>query len=131
MQNQPPSRPKTYRRKLPRPDERGRIRVVVGQVKDNDGTMNAARFTVGNAADTAPVDAMRRLDAIRNLYARQCAELGVDHWIGWVACWATRLAQAVPVVVYGKDDPCKGFTEGVAGDYLSVVLQLQAWGTPI
>jgi hypothetical protein len=39
MQNQPPPRPKAYRRKLPRPDERGRIRVVVGQAKNNDGTM--------------------------------------------------------------------------------------------
>ena len=134
MQDQPPARPKTYRRELPRPDERGRIRVVVGQAKDFEGRIYAARFTVGNAADTAPADAMRRLDAIRNLYARQCAELGIDYWEGWVWCWAARLAQAVPLVVYGGHDPRTGFatsSEGTAGDELRAIAQLQAWGTPI
>ena len=93
MQNQQPPRPKTYRRKLPRPDERGRIRVVVGQAKDYEGRIYSARFTVGTTADTAPADAMRRLDAIRDLYARQCAELGIDYWAGWVWGWAARLAK--------------------------------------
>jgi hypothetical protein len=134
MQDQSPARPKTYRRKLPRPDERGRIRGVVGQSRDYDGKMYPARFTVGNAADTAPANAMRRLDAIRDLYARQCAELGVDYWVGWIWCWAARLAQAVPLVVYGEHDlDTKSATasEGAAGDNLRQIAQLQAWGTPI
>ncbi len=59
--------------------------------------MYPARFAVGNAADISPADAMRRLDAVRDLYARQCAELSVDYWTEWVWCWATRLAQSVPL----------------------------------
>ena len=113
MQEQRPARPKTYRRKLPRPDERGRIRVVVGQAKDGDGRMYPARFSVGNAADTAPADAMRRLDAVRTSTPGSAQDLGVDYWIGWVWFWAVRVAQAVPVVVYGKDEPCTGFGKGV------------------
>jgi hypothetical protein len=91
-------RVKTYRRKLPRPDERGRIRSVVGQTMEG----SLVRFTVGTHETTSPTDAMKRLDAIRNLYARQCAELGIDYWAGWVQEWAYRLSQAVPIVVYAS-----------------------------
>jgi hypothetical protein len=72
---------------------------------------------------------MKRLDAIRNLYDRQCKELGLDYWAGWVQGWALKLAQHVPVVVYASDAALRN--EGLAGEELALVSQLQAWGVPI
>lgn len=120
-----PDRPKVYRRRIPRPDERGRIRPVVGRTVDG----SPARFTVGTRETTSPADAMRRLDAIRNLYARQCTELGIDHWACWVQDWANRLAQEMPIVVYASDYALSN--TGQAAEELYIVRQLQAWGVPI
>ena len=136
-------RPKTYRRKLPRPDERGRIRVVVGRTLEYEGRIRdeggkaigykgkryPARFTIGTKDATSPADAMKRLDAIRYLYDRQCKELGLDFWAGWVHGWALKLAQNVPIVVYASDTALNN--EGQAGEELGLVSQLQAWGVPI
>ena len=118
-------RPKTYRRELPRPDERGRIRPVVGQTLEGV----PARFTVGTRATTSPVDALKRLNAIRDLYARQCEELGIDYWAGWVYSWAIRLTQGVPIVVYASG--AAESNEGQAAEELAIVQQLQSWGVPI
>ena len=130
MQDKPP-RAKTYRCQLPRPDERGRIRPIVGRCQGPDGTTRPVRFTVGTRNNAAPADMMRRLEAIRNLYARQCTELQIDHWKGWVLQFANRLAQGIPIVVYDDKDPCKGFGSSVTADYWGIILQLQAWGVPI
>jgi len=86
------------------------------------------RFQVGTKK-TSEVEAMRRLDAIRNLYDRQCAELGLDFWAGWVWSWAIKLAQAVPVVVHAS--PAATRIPGQAAEELAIVRQLQSWGAPI
>jgi hypothetical protein len=118
-------RPRTYRRELPQPDERGRMRPVVGRTLEGV----PARFTVGTHATTSPADALKRLNAIRDLYARQCAELGIDYWAGWVHSWAVRLAQGVPIVVYASG--AAQSNEGQAAEELAIVQQLQSWGVPI
>ena len=128
-------RPKTYRRGLPRPDERGRIRVVVGQARAfengtyQSGKMHPVRFTIGTREATAPADAIRRLDAIRNLYERQCREYSINYWASWVGDWALKLAREVPVVVYASDYAL--CNEGQAAEELLIVKKLQAWGVPI
>jgi hypothetical protein len=106
-----------------------------GRTKDGDGRTiyhgkrQPARFTVGTHETTSPADALRRLNAIRDLYDRQCQELGLDFWAGWVHGWACRLAQNVPIVVYASDFALRN--KGGAAEELHIVLKLQAWGTPI
>jgi hypothetical protein len=102
---------------------------VVGETKDYSGRTRPARFTVGTHETTSPADAMKRLDAIRNLYDRQCKELGLDYWAGWVQGWALRLAQDIPIVVYASDFALRN--EGGAAEELILVHKLQAWGVPI
>jgi hypothetical protein len=50
----------------------------------------AARFQVGSRNTTAEAEALKRLDAIRDLYDRQCRELGLDYGAGWVRAWAMK-----------------------------------------
>ena len=118
------ARPKTYHGGLPKPDRLGRWRPVVGRTQDG----KTARFQVGTRK-TSEADASRRLEAIRDLYDRQCAELGRDYWVGWVQCWAVKLAQGVPVLVHASSAATRN--AGQAAEELSIVRQLQAWGTPI
>ncbi len=119
-----PARPKTYHGGLPQPDSLGRWRPVVGRTQDG----KPARFQVGTRK-TSKADALKRLEAIRDLYDRQCAELGSDYWLGWVQCWAVKLAQGIPVVVHASSAATSN--PGQAAEELSIVRQLQAWGAPI
>ncbi len=54
---------KAYRRHVPKPDERGRRRAVVGRSLDG----NVQRFEVGNRG-TSEAESQQRLDAICDLY---------------------------------------------------------------
>jgi len=87
------------------------------------------RFQVGNKRDATEAEALKRLNAIRDLYDRQCAELKINYWAGWVRGWAGKLAQGVPVVVDAS--PAAVSTPGQAAEELALVRQLQSWGTPI
>ena len=118
------ARPKTYHGGLPKPDSLGRWRPVVGRTPDG----KPARFQVGTRK-TSEADALKRLEAIRDLYDRQCTELGLDYWVGWVQCWAVKLAQGVPVVVQASSAATRNPDQ--AAEELSGVRQMQAWGAPI
>ena len=61
------------------------------------------RFQVGNVKDTTQAEAQRRLDYIRDLYDRQCTELGIDYWAGWTLRCAMRLAAGPPIKVYPSE----------------------------
>ena len=119
-----PARPKTYHGGLPKTDRLGRWRPVVGRTPDG----KAARFQVGTRK-TSEADALRRLEVIRDLYERQCADLGLDFWAGWVQCWAVKVAQGVPVTVHASSGALSN--AGQAAEELGIVRQLQAWGVPI
>lgn len=116
---------KSNRGGLPRPDSLGRLRPVVGRLRNG----KPQRFQVGNRRDTSEGDALRRLNHIRDLYDRQCADHGIDFWAGWALPWAQRLAQGVPVRVYASDSAHKN--DGQAAEELSEIYKLQAWGLPI
>ncbi len=88
-----------------------------------------ARFQVGTRKATSEVEALKRLNAIRDLYDRQCRELGLDYWAGWVQSWAMKLSQGVPVVVHASSTVLAN--SGQAAEELALVRQLQAWGAPI
>ena len=72
------SRTKTNRHRLPNANGRGRIRPYVGKFPSGE----KARFTVGDR-DTAPSEAVRRLDLIRSLYEKQCVRSGIGFWNEW------------------------------------------------
>ncbi len=110
---------------MPKPDYLGRWRPEVG--RDHEG--KRVRFQVGNKRDTTETEAQKRLDAIRDLYDRQCAELNRDFWAGWVHCWAWKLAQGVPAVVQASSAATQ--IPGQAAEELHLVRRLQSWGTPI
>ena len=65
------------------------------------------RFQVGNKSNTTESDALKRLNAIRDLYDRQCAELQIQFWANWVLGWAMKLAQGMPVVVEASPEALK------------------------
>jgi len=94
---------------------------------DHEG--KRVRFQVGNKRDTTEADALKRLSAIRDLYDRQCAELGLTFWAGWVRGWALKIANGVPVVV--EASPVAFRNSGQAAEDLFLVRRLQSWGTPI
>lgn len=73
---------KVYRGKLPKPDARGYLRPEVGGHK----------FTLGHVRDISQGEAYRRLDAIRDLYERQCRHGEIDYWSASVLPWAKKLA---------------------------------------
>ena len=111
---------------LPKPDTRGRWRPVVGTTIEG----KPQRFQVGNDKNTTKGEAERRLGYIRDLYGRQCAELGVDCWAGWALGWAQRIAaQGVPIRIYPSTYAL--VNEGQAAEELAIARQLQAWGVPI
>ena len=116
---------KSYRGGLPKPDNLGRWRPVVGRLRDG----KPQRFQIGNRRDTSEGDALRRLNHIRDLYDRQCADDSIDYWIGWALRWAQRLAQGVPVRVYASEHA--RINDGQAAEELSFVYKLQSWGLPI
>jgi hypothetical protein len=116
---------KSYRGQLPKPDSQGRWRPVVG--RSGDG--KPQRFYVGNKRDTTEAEAQRRLDYVRDLYDRQCAEHGTDYWAEWTLLWAQRLASGPPIKVYASTT-AKANT-GQAAEEVGVVRKLQSWGVPI
>jgi hypothetical protein len=116
---------KSYRGELPKPDPQGRYRPAVGQLKDG----RLRRFQVGNVKDTTQAEAQRRLDYIRDLYDRQCAELGIDYWMGWTLHWAMRLAAGPPIKVYPSEHAQAN--SGQAAEEVNFVRMLQSWGVPI
>ena len=115
---------KSYRGTLPKPDSQGRWRPVVGRSAEG----KPQRFQVGKVTDTTTAEAQRRLDYIRDLWDRQCAEHGIDFWAGWVMPWANRLA-AGPVRVYGSKH--SKINSGQAAEEVAIVQRLQSWGMPI
>jgi len=116
---------KSYRGDLPKPDSQGRYRPAVGQLRDG----RVRRFQVGNVKDTTQAEAQRRLDYIRDLYDRQCTELGIDYWADWTLPWAIRLAAGPPIKVYPSEDAQTN--SGQAAEEVSIVRRLQSWGIPI
>lgn len=114
------SRTKTKRHGLPKADKRGRIRPYVGKLASGE----KARFTVGDR-DTAPSEALRRLDVIRSLYEKQCARSGIDFWNEWTRRVAIRIGAGEPVtdVFLGDLD----HPQHMAG----CVDQLRAWGLAV
>lgn len=114
---------KAYRRHVPKPDARGRRRAVVGRSLDG----NVQRFEVGNKG-TSQAESQQRLDAICDLYDRQCHELGIDYWANWVLPWAQRLAMGA-IKVNGSDLAKRN--DGQAAEELSIVSRLQSWGVPV
>ena len=106
---------KTYRGGLPKQDRTGRWRAVVGH--DRHGV--PVRFQVGTR-NTSEAEALRRLNAIRDLYKRQCADFGQNHWAPWVQEWATKLTHAIPVVAY---TPPKAIETGVS-DVAEYLMQM-------
>ena len=87
---------KCYRGALPKPDSQGRWRPAVGRLS----TGRPQRFYVGNKRDTTKAKAQRRLDYIRDLFDRQCAELGIDFWANWTLVPPEKLVRgerAVPM----------------------------------
>ena len=112
----------SYRGGLPKPDSLGRWRPEVGC--DHDG--KRVRFQVGNKSNTTESEALKRLNVIRDLYDRQCAELKHPYWANWVLAWATKIAQCVPVLVETRPD-AKDDT-GTAADHLVMIRRLQEWG---
>ena len=116
---------RAYRGDLPKPGKQGRIRPVVGRGRDG----KSQRFHVGNIRDTTQAECIKRLDAIRDLYDRQCAEHGIDFWANWALPWAHRLAKGTPAKAhftdYAKANP------GQAAEELSLIYKLQSWGCPI
>lgn len=118
-------RPKSNRGGLPKPDPLGRWRPEVGV--NSEG--KRVRFQVGNRRDTTEAEARKRLDAIRDLYDRQCAELKIDFWAGWVLGWAEKLARGVPILVGASSAAAN--IPGQAAEELAVVRRLQSWGVPM
>ena len=119
------ARPTTYRRTiLPKPDQQGRWRAVVGRTKNS----TLARFQVGTKKTTSEGDALKRLQAIQDLYDRQCRETGVNYWHGWVQGWACKMSQGVPVVVHATTADQNN--SGAAYEDLLLVRRLQGWGAP-
>ncbi|MGO9114029.1 MAG: hypothetical protein ACLP9L_32845 [Thermoguttaceae bacterium] len=109
---------------LPAPDERGRIRPVVGV--DSQG--KKVRFTIGSVRDTTQADMIRRLDAIRTLYERQCALERCAYWSAWKP-WADRMARGVPVTVSASEVALH--LSGQGAEELAAVRLLQSWGLPV
>ncbi len=87
------------------------------------------RFQVGNARDTTEAEAQRRLDYIRDLFDRQCAELAIDFWANWTLPWAMRLASGPPLKVYATNQAKANV--GQAAEDVSLIHRLQSWGVPI
>lgn len=116
---------KSYRGGLPKPDNLGRWRPVVG--KNEAG--KAQRFFVGNVRDTTPTQALSRLNVIRDLFDRQCREYRCDTWARSMLPWANRAAKEIPVRWYGSDYSRENGWE--AAEYLGIIHRLQSWGFPI
>lgn len=74
---------KAYRGKLPKPDKNGDVRPEVG----------GKRITVGNIRDVSTGEMERRLDAIRDLFDRQCQHHNIDHWSGWLIPYAKKIGK--------------------------------------
>jgi hypothetical protein len=110
---------------LPKPDNLGRWRPVVGV----DCQGKPQRFQVGNKKHTSETDAKRRLDAVRDLYARQCKELSISYWASWVLDWALKMARGIPISVSGSD--YSRVNAGQAAEELAIAEKLRKWGVPI
>jgi hypothetical protein len=94
-----------YRGKLPKPDHSGTWRPYVG--RDRNG--KSVRFTVGNRRDVSEGVAQRRLDAVRDLFDRQCEALGLSHWHPDVLETARQVAVGQPPTVqYANGDGSPG-----------------------
>ena len=74
---------KSYRCKLPKPDKNGDVRPEVG----------GKRITVGNIRDVSTGEMERRLDAIRDLFDRQCQHHSIDGWSGWLTPYAKKIGK--------------------------------------
>lgn len=109
--------------KLPKPDERGRIRPFVGRTEDG----RKARFFVGDQR-TAPATAMRRLELIRLLYEKQCERHKVDFWRDWARRVAVKIGSGQSITdVSFADDTWPNSAKFRA----SMVSMLQSWGIPV
>ena len=73
---------KSYRGRLPKPYSRGYYRPEVG----------GKRFTVGNKRDVSEREVLRRVNALRELFERQCELDQIDSWAVWVLPWSKRIA---------------------------------------
>jgi len=103
---------KAYRGKLAKPDSRGYLRPEVG----------GHRFTLGHVRDISQGEAQSRLDAIRELYERQCLRGGIDHWAAHLLPWAKKLAAGERLVLsvspYAKANGGQAAEEAQAVEWL-------------
>jgi hypothetical protein len=74
--------PKTYRGKLPKPDNRGYVRPEIGD----------KRFTVGNVRSESQGEMERRRDAVCDLFDLQCQQSGESRWMEPFHGFAKKLA---------------------------------------
>jgi hypothetical protein len=116
---------KSYRGALPNADSQGRWRPVVGRQLNG----KPQRFQIGNKRDTTEAEAQRRVGFIRDLYDRQCQELGIDFWANWTLPWAVRLAAGVPIKVCASD--YAKANDGQAAEEVMKFHQLASWGVPV
>lgn len=94
-----------YRGKLPKPDPNGVWRPYVGKYRNG----KAARFTVGNRRDVSEGEAQRRLDAVRDLYDKQCKAVGLPYWHNDVLETAQQIAAGQsPTIQYANGDGSPG-----------------------
>jgi len=110
----------TRKNKLPKRDQRGRIRVLKG--KFEDGTN--ARFQIADI-ETSDAEADRRLTLISLLYEKQCRRNGIQFWNTWCFKTAQELGKGNKVT--------DAFLFGMlsrAATSSSIVL-LREWGIPV
>ena len=113
---------KARRTKLAKPDARGNFRQYVGPVK----------FTLGNARNTSQGEAQRRLDAIRDLWDRQCnhPQVEIDYWRPEVLPYALALARGQTLHTLAISDHAKEHP-GQAAEELEVLEMLRSLGLQV
>lgn len=84
---------KSYRGKLSKPDRNGDVRPEVG----------GKRFTVGNVRSVSTGEMERRLNAIRDLFDRQCDYHKIDYWSAFLLPFAKKIATGERLTLHVSD----------------------------
>lgn len=85
--------PKTYRGRLPKPDNRGYVRPEIGD----------KRFNLGNVRDVSTGQMERRLSALRDLFDRQCKHQKIDFWSAFILPFAKKVAAGERLTLHVSD----------------------------
>lgn len=84
---------RAYRGDLPKPDKNGDVRPEVG----------AKRITVGNVRHVSNGEMERRLDAIRDLFDRQCDYHRINYWSAWMLPFAKKIGKGHRLTLHVSD----------------------------